>query len=119
MRSYDLHKENHLVGIKLLNSGKFFEAHEVLEDVWREAPPAEKKFWQGLVQVAVALHHHSTGNLVGAKSVMARAARNLGPCSSQWQGMNIGELKKILERWQAAVHNGEDANAPTITFVSC
>ena len=119
MRSYNLQHQLHLEGIRLLNAGNFFAAHEVLEDVWREAPLAEKKFWQGLVQVAVALHHHSTGNLIGAKSVMARAAKNLGPCSSQWQGINIGELKKILEHWQTAVQNGERANAPTITFVNC
>ena len=30
-------------GIKLFNSAEFFEAHEVLEDVWRGAPAAEKK----------------------------------------------------------------------------
>jgi uncharacterized protein len=114
-----LDPQQHLEGIQLLNSGNYFEAHEVLEDVWREAPVDEKKFWQGLVQVAVALHHHSTGNLVGAKSVMARAARNLGPCSSEWQGMKIGELKKILAKWQGAVHRGEDTTPPTVTFVDC
>ena len=52
-------------GIKLFNSAEFFEAHEVLEDVWRGAPAAEKRFLQGLIQVAVALHHHSKENRVG------------------------------------------------------
>ena len=53
-------------GIALFNHGEFFEAHEVLEDVWRAAPPGEKKFLQGLIQVAVSFHHRSTGNLIGA-----------------------------------------------------
>jgi len=119
VRSCGLHQAAHLEGIRLLNSGRFFEAHEALEDIWREAPLSEKKFWQGLVQVAVALHHHSTGNIIGAKSVMARAARNLSACQSQWQGINMSELKKLLESWQTAVQNGEHTNAPTITFVSC
>src|SRR5438034_5247165 len=64
-------------GIKLFNSGEFFEAHEVLEDVWCAAPAAEKRFLQGLIQVAVALHHHSKENRVGARSLLARARRNL------------------------------------------
>jgi predicted metal-dependent hydrolase len=64
-------------GVKLFNEAKFFDAHEVLEDVWRAAPEPEKLFLQGLIQLAVALHHHSTGNLVGACSLLDRAALNL------------------------------------------
>src|SRR5947199_9382873 len=79
-------------GIKLFNSGEFFEAHEVLEDVWCAAPAAEKRFLQGLIQVAVALHHHSKENRVGARSLLARARRNLsgypdafgGACLTPW-----------------------------------
>src|SRR5947209_20294512 len=63
-------------GIKLFNSAEFFEAHEVLEDVWRAAPAAEKRFLQGLIQVAVALHHHSKGNRTGARSLLAREQHN-------------------------------------------
>jgi uncharacterized protein len=114
-----LNRERHLEGIKLLNTGKFFEAHEVLEDVWRDAPFEEKKYWQGLVQVAVALHHHSTGNMVGARSVMARAARNLGPCSREWHGIDIGELRRVLTEWLEAVQKGKATSSPVITFVDC
>ncbi len=69
--------ELYLRGIKLFNSGAYFEAHEVLEDVWRAAPVPEKKFLQGLIQVAVGLHHHSKGNVVGARSLLARAVQEL------------------------------------------
>src|SRR5262249_8362320 len=64
-------------GIECFNRGEFFAAHELLEDVWRAAPQENKKFFQGLVQVAVAFHHHSTGNFVGMRSVLERAMRNL------------------------------------------
>jgi len=50
----------------------------VLDDVWRAAPAAaEKKFLQGLTQVAVALYHHGNGNSIGARPVLRRAFRNL------------------------------------------
>ena len=91
----------------------------MLEDVWREAPVDEKKYWQGLVQVAVALHHQSTGNMVGARSVMVRAANNLGPCSKQWHGINIGDLQRALALWLEALQNGERITVPVITFVDC
>ena len=81
-------------GIHLFNAERFFEAHEALEDAWREAAAEDKKFLQGLVQLAVALHHHSTGNLEGSRSVMARALRNL---SSYPDGLHQLRTREILE----------------------
>src|SRR5256885_16896140 len=76
-------------GIRLFNKEEFFEAHEALEDVWRAAPASEKKFLQGLIQVAVALHHHSRGNVVGARSLLERATRNLSLYPESFGGVNI------------------------------
>lgn len=81
-------------GIELFNDERFFEAHEVLEDVWRVAPQHQKKFLQGLVQLAVAFHHYSTGNLIGSRSVMARALRNL---SSKPEGLHNLHTSEIVE----------------------
>ena len=66
-------------GLILFNAAQFFEAHEVLEDVWRAAPEPERKFLQGQIQIAVALHHHSTGNVIGCRSSLRRGLRNLTP----------------------------------------
>jgi uncharacterized protein len=93
-------------GIKLFNSAEFFEAHEVLEDAWRAAPAAEKKFLQGLIQVAVALHHHSKENRVGARSLLARARRNLSGYPDKFGGIDLKPLLKSLVRWQAALEDG-------------
>jgi predicted metal-dependent hydrolase len=88
-----------LHGIALFNQGRFFDAHEVLEDVWRAAPHDEKKIWQGLVQVAVALHHHSTGNYVGMRSVLVRAMKNLAGHPQNFHGIEVPELLKSLAQW--------------------
>src|SRR5882672_8773869 len=93
-------------GARLFNEGHFFDAHEVWEDVWRAAPASEKKFLQGLIQVAVALHHHSKGNAAGAKSLLARAARNLAACPEAFQGINIPPLRHSLSQWQLALAEG-------------
>lgn len=90
-------------GIELFNQGKFFEAHEVLEDVWRGAPSSQKKFFQGLVQVAVAFHHHSTGNHVGMKSVMGRAVRNLAEGENSFAGIRVERLLESLAAWKRAM----------------
>jgi hypothetical protein len=95
-------------GIELFNRGEFFEAHEVLEDVWRAAPQAEKKFLQGLIQVAVALHHHSTGNLVGARSLLERGARNLKGYPANFAGLESTALLRTLAHWGSSLHEGVD-----------
>jgi len=98
--------DDFLRGVRLFNSAQFFEAHEVLEDVWRVAPNAEKKFLQGLIQVAVALHHHSTGNRVGARSLLARSRRNLSGYPDAFGGIDLKPLLKSLARWQEALEDG-------------
>jgi hypothetical protein len=107
-------------GVALLNQSHFFEAHEVLEDVWRPMPlsDANRSVMQGLVQVAVALHHHSTGNLTGALSVMRRAARNLAAASEQALGVRMDLLRPALAEWIAALESGTPPLArPHIEFV--
>jgi uncharacterized protein len=98
--------DNYHHGLKLFNRGEFFEAHEVLEDVWRAAPSEDRCFLQGLIQVAVALHHHSTGNVVGCRSVLARACRNLSLYPPEYGGLDLAALLANLEQWRQALETG-------------
>ena len=67
-------------GIALFNRGQFFDCHEALEEVWLQSYGDRKKFLQGLIQVAVALHHLRNGNLAGAQRLLAVAVEKLsGP----------------------------------------
>jgi uncharacterized protein len=89
-------------GIDLFNRAQFFDAHEVLEDVWRALPntSAVKKHLQGLVQLAVAFHHESRGNLRGARSVLERALRNLTGAERSFPALDIEQLSRDLADWQ-------------------
>ncbi len=98
-------------GLVLFNRGEFFEAHEVLEDVWRPWQGPERIFLQGLIQVAVALHHHSTGNLVGARSLLHRAANNLRGFPPVCCGIELNPLRESLEAWQNALDNNDEVPA--------
>jgi hypothetical protein len=93
-------------GIRLFNEREFYDAHEVWEDVWRESEGLEKNFLQGLIQAAVAFHHHSTGNVVGACSLMGRASKNLERCPLEFGGVQVGALVLELGRWRAALTAG-------------
>jgi len=99
----------YLRGIELFNRGEFFEAHEVLEDVWRAAPASEKLFLQGLIQISVAFVHHSRGNHQGAQSLLRRACRNLSGYPAVCEGIDLQGLIASAERWRAAL---EENSAP-------
>jgi predicted metal-dependent hydrolase len=89
-------------GLDLFNRAHFFDAHEVLEDVWRALPRDRplRRHLQGMVQLAVAFHHQSKGNHVGARSVLERAMRNISGADSSFPDLDLDRLRAELEIWQ-------------------
>ncbi|WP_371781438.1 DUF309 domain-containing protein [Streptosporangium subroseum] len=59
---------------RLLDEGRPFHAHEVLEGRWKTAPEEERELWQGLAQICVGLTHLQRGNRRGAAALFARGA---------------------------------------------
>jgi hypothetical protein len=62
----------------LLDQGRSFTAHEVLEAVWKAAPDHERELWRGLAQLAVGRTHVQRGNPVGAVQLLRRGADRIG-----------------------------------------
>lgn len=62
---------------ELIDAGRPFSAHEVLEVRWKTGPEAERDLWQGLAQLCVGITHHARGNAVGAARLVDRAAGRL------------------------------------------
>jgi predicted metal-dependent hydrolase len=102
-----VHSDGYRRGVELFNARNFYDAHEVWEDVWRETNGPEKKFLQGLIQVAVAFHHHSTGNVVGACSLLARARKNLAPYPENFLGIRVTPLLECMGNWRSSLLAGE------------
>jgi hypothetical protein len=63
---------------QLLDAGRPFHAHEVLEDAWKSAPEDERQLWRGLAQLAVGLTHVARGNDRGGARLLERWAGNIG-----------------------------------------
>jgi uncharacterized protein len=62
---------------QLIDAGRPFRAHEVLEASWKAAPSAERRLWQGLAQVAVGLTHAQRGNARGAVALLRRGGERV------------------------------------------
>lgn len=83
-------------GLELIRAGAYFEAHEELEDEWRDAPSEERDFLQGLVHVAVAWLHAGRGNRPGCERQLEKASRRLGPYAPAHRGVDVdGVLAQV------------------------
>jgi uncharacterized protein len=93
-------------GLELIRRGEFFAAHEVLEDVWREAEPDERDFYQGFVHVAVAWYQAGRGNRVGCERQLEKARRRLSPYAPEHGGVDIDRLLERIDAAAATVELG-------------
>jgi hypothetical protein len=62
---------------RLLDAGRPFSAHEVLEARWKSGPEHELDLWQGLAQLCVAITHAMRGNAVGARRLLERGTAHV------------------------------------------
>ena len=67
---------------ELLDGGRAFAAHEVLEARWKAAPERERELWRGLAQLAVGLTHAQRGNQRGARELRRRGAERIAAFAS-------------------------------------
>lgn len=87
--SYD---PRYLQGIEYFNECEFFEAHEVWEELWADLQGDSRKFYQGLIQVAVCLHHFCNGNIRGAKKLFDSSTKYLEPYGPHFEDLNVEKL---------------------------
>jgi uncharacterized protein len=87
-----------VAALVMVRTGHAFDAHEVLELLWRAAPDEERDLYQGLVHVAVAVYQDERGNAVGRTRQLEKALRRLGPYAPVYEGLQI---QQVLD-WAAA-----------------
>src|SRR5579863_3623153 len=93
------HPDFYEQGIDLFNEGRFFECHEAWEEIWKRADGEEKRFYQALIQAAVAILHAQRGNLDGARSLYEKARAKLDPIPDDHMGIAIAEMRAALARF--------------------
>jgi hypothetical protein len=79
------------------NSERYWEAHETLESVWRNATGEEKTYLQGLILVCAAFVHHQKREEQVALSVLRRAAKQLSFGAGTYHGIDVTKLKRHVD----------------------
>lgn len=99
----------YLQGIAHFNDRDFFEAHEVWEELWMEEQGPPRRFYQGLIQAAVALHHFGNGNLRGAKKLNLSFRKYLADYPAHYLGLDLAGFQAEMDRCFAeAMANDEE-----------
>ena len=85
------------------NSTAATEAHETWEEIWLKSPEPEKTFLQGIIQVAAAFHHHSRGNVRGARALLRAGLARLARFPDTHRGIALAKLRGDAEASASAL----------------
>ena len=88
-------------GIIFFNAGRYFEAHEAWEDLWRPTRGPLRLYYQGLVQAAVGMHHLGHGNRNGGHAQLTKSLAKLEQYPAAFCQIDnaqlIADLRRVLE----------------------
>src|SRR5262245_17648870 len=91
----------HYVGyFDLFNRGQFYEAHDVLENLWlprRKQPDGD--FYKGLIQLAGAFVHLQKNRLQPAVALFKLADANLRKYGEAHEGLALRPVHGLIENY--------------------
>jgi predicted metal-dependent hydrolase len=105
-------------GAALFDAGRHWDAHEAWEAGWLEASGDDRRFLQGLIQVAAGFHKLLVqGNRRGALRLWARALRRLEGIPEHWRGLKGAQLRVAVGQAMATLEaGGEVRSAPQVSY---
>ena len=92
-------------GIEEFNVGNWFDCHEIMEELWVGAPDGLRDLYQGILQVAVALHHWQKGNFKGAMLLFASGTKLLRHLERCCLGVDVAGFNAAAERMAGALES--------------
>lgn len=96
-RPWDAH---YLGYFECFNQRLFFEAHEVLEELWRAQRGAPNElFYKGLIQLAGAFVHLQKRRCQPAIALFKLARQNLEKYPKLHEGLDLGEVQDLISTW--------------------
>jgi predicted metal-dependent hydrolase len=117
------HDARYLGFFQCFNRGDYYEAHDVLEDLWLETQGPDREFHKGLIQVAGAFvhlrkqhehpeHHHHGRRLVPAARLFRIAADRLTAYAPAHLGVDVAGLVALCEACLARIEAGSFLDNP-------
>ena len=99
-------------GIELYRTGRFFECHEVLEELWTPMRGPHRLFLQALIHFAVAFYHQQRRNPLGAERQLRKALRKLERYLPTYEGVDTATLYREGQACLLRILAGETPAPP-------
>jgi len=116
-----IYPHEYLEGIRCFNAGRYFDAHEIWEEVWLRSSGDAKLFYQTLIQAAVGLHHYERGNMRGALSMRNNVMEKLDKLPEVFMSLDLAEFREQVAGFLADVElehpPSVDKQHPTIALL--
>src|ERR1044071_7929777 len=112
-----------LKGIQEFHDGLFFECHETLEEIWLEDHGGDRKFYQGIIQIAAGYYKLEQGVPAGALKLWRMGVEKLVPYSPAHLGISVDALIQAVEENLSALAANETSEGnpaiqpPSIHFI--
>jgi uncharacterized protein len=103
-------------GLEEFNGARFFEAHEVLEDLWHEYRELDRIFIQGLIQIAAAFYHLQSRNLKGAVSQFTKGSEKLTHFLPAYKDVSVAKLLEDVRENLQRIQQTADVSFDSITY---
>ena len=81
-----------LQGIAEFNAGEYYACHDTLEALWMDSIDPDKKFYQGVLQIAVACYHLHNRNWRGAVTLLGEGIGRLPYYQPIYAGIDVAGL---------------------------
>jgi uncharacterized protein len=78
--------------VEQFNQTEFYACHDTLEALWIEATDPLRRFYQGILQIAVACYHLSNQNQRGAMILLGEGMSRLTTYQPTYGDINVREL---------------------------
>ncbi len=86
-------------GRRDLLEGRYFEAHDVWEDLWQSLRGPDRPYLQALIHIAVGAYHRENGNAKGTRSQWTKAIAKLSSFPRGHWGIDLSEWIGWLTRY--------------------
>ncbi len=83
---------------QLFNEERYWEAHEVLEGIWRPAKGSEKQLLQGIILTAAALVHAQKNELAVVGPMLEDAAQRLQNQPVTYYGLDVRRFLREVKK---------------------
>ena len=100
--------------IELFNTGEWYAAHDVFEELWHETVDPERRSLQGILQVAVAQLHLQRGNRRGATILLGEALGRLSRPGTPDLGLDLDGLRTCIARRLDLLQQDGDPESCTV-----